>query len=352
MMTTNKRRHPQADDFCDKIKNGDMFNQLSISSHATDLHVGNSDLELLERMLDEQLPLVSSFKSNDIYETFTKNILYHEMSEILDWRDDPETKDHSTKPFIMPFWGEDVGTGFIKNQKNNTIKEYKTEKACLVLRKCNANRGVGLDIVTAYPYMPHNKVTTTGKDLRPIIEQTKEYQNASPAKKTILSYQTNPNSMYRAEYKPGNYSSDDMIHMIFPTNKANKEHHIDIKEDRYRLQTCYNNVNIQTDWTKLQDEIHPSKSKKPNTKVDLFNKTLRDKVSDDCPILIKTTLPIVVSLLDHKKEQEKEQASIDTKIDIKNQQENIQQIREKQVDNMVADLKKPDKSEFTRSKYN
>lgn len=50
------KKHPQTDKFREQLDNGRLFEQLSIVSHADKRHVGASDLELLERLIEDQRP--------------------------------------------------------------------------------------------------------------------------------------------------------------------------------------------------------------------------------------------------------------------------------------------------------
>lgn len=326
------KKHKQTDYFCEQLDNNGLFDQLSITNHAHERHADKTEIDLFERMLDEQILYSSAFDSYETYQYFTQEALYAKMNDILNWRDDPQTKNHETMNFVVNFKDETVGKGFVKDSKTHIIREYETEDVCLVLRKSKENKNIGLDIVTVYPAMFGDDIRQTNKDLRPLMKKTNHFEKATPTKKALLLYQSNPSSKYLATYKAGDYQGDDIIQIRFPTNNPNTENCVFLKEDRYRLKTKHDGDFIQTAYTKAHDIVYPPRSyeRQPNVNVNLFNKKLNQFVHKYHPSLITTTDAIMSDIKHYQRKTQSVKETIKT----------TQQERIKQADQMVSCLTK------------
>lgn len=161
------------------------------TAHDIERHANQSLVDCLDRCLTEEKSHVSRFTNkNQLLELWEDTIL-NDSKEIVKWAMGGSNK----KLLILPTENtseqdpgeEPIGDGIAK--KNGKFVHVITCEVRLILRKSyNPYNEFGFESVTMYPNLLSPTAIETGKDLRPIMKQTKAYQKASETEqKRLLS---------------------------------------------------------------------------------------------------------------------------------------------------------------------
>lgn len=194
-------------------------------THFLSQHVGKTEVDRMERVLNN-VSNDSTFESKEAAENFINDALLYRAKDVAEWCEtDTQENTMAFKVCFREDEGYDaIGTGFTYSSKNNTIKEHKTNALTLVLRK-ELTSELKFNILTAYPDMFDPNIQQTHKDLRPIIRQTKNYQQSDITGKTYLECRTHPNMNMLITYRPGYTPADSVIMLKIQNKESNTTTH-------------------------------------------------------------------------------------------------------------------------------
>lgn len=160
----------------------------SASSHAIDLHVGQSRTDMVSRLLKErmrhqpgnkQIYAASTYRDKKTAEAVIKQAIFRKTTDIDAWVRNKSDGQNFSFSFTSQ---KDIGKGFMPD-----FTEYKTTVSRIVLQKDPA-MPYGFSVKTAYPLIdPRTQgVTRTGKDGKDILPKLTDYHNASPMVRAYL----------------------------------------------------------------------------------------------------------------------------------------------------------------------
>lgn len=241
------------------VINGKVFDKATNYETHFDIHVLPSQIERLCRVLNN-VKADSTFTSEEDAKMFIEETMLFRATEINNWRNTDAAP--KTQEFNVYFDEDDgydeVGTGFIYNHDDNTIKEYKTRAMTLVLRK-DPEAELGFNILTAYPDMSDPNIEQTHKDLQPLVKETTKYKNADKLGKIYLECRTNPDINTLMTYKQGYTPDDSMIMIHIPNTASNTTHFIKFKNEQCTLHTTDDSTHekIATKYTQMQNTNAP-----------------------------------------------------------------------------------------------
>lgn len=279
---SQKRVRLKAEKFKQLItENGIKFyNDLQYNNHAN-IHIAQSDLDLMKRLLGEQKDIKqtnanSTFPTKEEAQETILDALYSNMTQIVRWYD---MADNGEKQEFYMSYKTDVGTGFKIDKSTNKINEYTTPGITFVLQR-DFYSPHGLNLITAYPDLDRTDIQSTHRDLTEIMKQTETYQNANPVKKAYLTHVTDTTNNNLITYKKGNTEMPDMLCMHVNTKTQDIKHIIYIKAKQYNMVTMNKDKKVSSSLVKLRNTIYPDSR---GYVVNLKNETLHNAFKEQCP---------------------------------------------------------------------
>lgn len=267
-------------------ENGKLIQLATDMNTHVNRHEKVTDSALMQRVFDE-VDACSAFYDNiPIEQVLTDAICYH-AKEISDWTDMASYREtqHFDVRLDPDDYGGRIGYGEVIDKKTNCIKDYDTSAVRVVLQK-DSLMPLGFSILTAYPILNDPDIKPTGKDLRPAMRKTAEYEAATPVKKAYMEYRANPKSDMLITYKKGDVPEDDLIQLYTPTGNPNSKNVIMIKESAMILYTITETDGVRepvpSKYTQLRDQVYEGKTFY-NQKCNLLHPELHQEFFKDHP---------------------------------------------------------------------
>lgn len=234
------------------IDAANFLSTIKAKGHA-DIHVEQSDVDSMERLLSHDTFDSSTFIDTDIADYCINETLYANANQIETWiANYAETGLQPLHANFDPDVTEipNIGHGFATDKTNRTIKEYNAQDATIILRKDRTN-GYGFTMVTAYPNITTEDATPTGRDLRPIVRDTPTYQKSSPLGKAYLEHRCDPASDFDIKHFMPIAGKPEALRFSIPTDDPEVEHVVTMTESTINMTTKRNGVRTSSDFTNL-----------------------------------------------------------------------------------------------------
>lgn len=234
------------------IDAANFLSTIKAKGHA-DIHVQQSDIDSMERLLSRDTSDSSTFPDADIADYCINETLYQNANQIETWL--ANNANTELQPLHANFDPElsdaaCTGHGFAMDKSTKTIKEYEAHDATVILRKDRTN-GYGFTMVTAYPNITTDEAVPTGRDIRDIVRQTPTYQKASPLGKTHLEHRCNPASDFEMKHFLPIAGKPEALRFSIPTDDPKIEHVVTITESGASMTTKREGVKTASDFTNL-----------------------------------------------------------------------------------------------------
>lgn len=265
-----------------------FLSKITCSYNHIDIHSDKSKAETLDRVLSGNKSANSAFYSEDDMRMYIEDNLLYSARNIAKWLESAGY--HEKKQFLVEcprdYYEHPVGTGYMRDKKNNSIREYTSDTVCVVLQQ-ETNSRYGFNVITAYPDMVHTTaIFPTNEDLTNIIKQTQTYKSASPVKKAYIEYITDTKNSMCCTHRTGQYELDErvMLHIPFENNTKMI---VSIGENSMSTYTVdlSTRKKIPTELTELRNDILTKNGEKLSKKlyVNLLDKNIREEFKKKYP---------------------------------------------------------------------
>lgn len=289
----------------DEIDATSFFHKVSDYNTHIDKHLNKTDVQMINRVFEET-HADTVFENRENAEYFIKEALFMHAPSIIDWQENADNYEPlklDTK-FSKDMYDEKIGRGFLMDEKTNIIREYETEMLRIVLKK-QEGTPLGFTLTTAYPNIyATDSITSTNRDLTPIMQQTAKYEEADVIGKAYLNYISNPKHTKKASYKQGIDENDSLMTIQIPVKNSNTCHHIRIKINGVHLMTFDKNHQKQkTKYTDIKERRGFDKSK--SLICDLHDPSVEYLFTSDYPDIMQTVNQVETDI-QHELQKEEE----------------------------------------------
>lgn len=193
-----------------------LLGSITRNSHHNDRHAGQSDVEMMERILSKPgqgkpyTTAQSKFYEKDRMGEYIMEAIKDNADEIAEWLNDKNGRN------AKEFWskpqkdGKATGSGirlqsYIYKNGDDTRTIRKLEHCRgytnrMVLKKDPDPKGCGFSLVTIFPDIQNEHAQKTGKDLMPQLHSTLNYRYAYGNRKRQLDEQVMPHARKERDF--------------------------------------------------------------------------------------------------------------------------------------------------------
>lgn len=162
------------------------------TGHGKEQHISVSLADCLDRLLTEQRAKVSRFYNERAWTEAWVDVVLDSKEDIAYWHQNQPGCWKKEFPLsqsgVLPS-DPVVGEGLVV--KDGAIVHVKTRAVKVILARSDENI-LGFETKTAYPDLSDSVAVQTGKDLRPVMRQTKSYRMAGKTKRKQLLAMVSP----------------------------------------------------------------------------------------------------------------------------------------------------------------
>ncbi len=189
------------------------FTTRTDKGHTTDVHIAQSDADLLSRIACEHKTNSSCFLDQETADDVIQNALIYKSSDIVKWiqagkRDFQNGKDYQELAFSVNMGdGEPIGRGF-----NDQFQEIESPTVRVVLqRDFDLDTPFGFYVKSAYVDITDKEAELTGVEYtRDQVAEMDDLQFSSPMEETVFRFQ-NVFEGLQVRYIPEDYNYPEQI---------------------------------------------------------------------------------------------------------------------------------------------